>query len=92
MHAAAGDWWVVDDAGGGRSVKPDSFERTYRRIGDDTFERIGTVKARRAIPGEVIVSREGETVGHEGDMVVTANGVSWISGAVAFAAGYRALS
>jgi hypothetical protein len=89
MQAEAGDWWVEDDAGGGRSVKPDSFAKTYRHIGEDMFERCGTVRARRAIAGEVIVSSEGSTEAHEGDMVITADGVSWVSGKGPFEAGYR---
>ena len=70
-------------------MKPESFAATYRRIGEELYERCGTVRARRAIPGEVIVSSEGETVAHEGDMVLTSDGVSWVSGADAFESGYR---
>ena len=92
LRGETGDWWVEDAAGGGRSVKPDSFAATYRRIGEELYERCGTVRARRAIPGEVIVSPEGETVAHEGDMVLTSDGVSWVSGADAFESGYRLAS
>ncbi|HRC12033.1 MAG TPA: hypothetical protein PLX68_04105, partial [Dermatophilaceae bacterium] len=89
LRAEAGDWWVNDERGGGRSVKSESFLKTHRKIEEHTYERVGTVRARRAIPGETVVSPEGPTVARNGDMVVWSGGVTWVAGQEAFEAGYR---
>lgn len=58
MQGRAGDWEVVD-ARGRRSVSAESFPGTHAHVEGDTYRRVGVVEARRAIPGEVVVSPEG---------------------------------
>lgn len=92
MHARAGDWAVVDDSGGERSVAAEVFGSTHEPIGSGRYRRTGTVLARRAVPGEVIATLEGDVVAAEHDWVVQgAEGEQWPVPDAQFRAGYIAI-
>ena len=90
MQARAGDWQVTDDSGRSWSVAADVFESTYGHLRGDRWRRTGRVRARPAVPGEVVVSLEGEQTARDGDWVVEgARGEQWLTSASHFAANYR---
>jgi hypothetical protein len=91
LRASPGDWRVTDEHGESRSVAPDEFARSYEPVGDERYRRTGRVLARRAMPGEVVRTLEGDVIAREGDWVVRGEGgEEWPVPAARFAAGYRA--
>jgi hypothetical protein len=79
MHAEAGDWAVIDDAGHERSVSADVFESTHEQVGPHRYRRAGTVLARRTQRREVITTLEGDAVAKKGDWILHGeNGENWV--------------
>lgn len=70
MHAAPGDWAVIDDNGDQRSVASEVFESTHEPVGPGRYRRAGMVLARRSAGNEVVQTLEGEVVTNEGDWIV----------------------
>jgi hypothetical protein len=92
MHAQEGDWAVVDDSGCERSIAAEVFGLTHEPIGSGRYRRTGTVLARRAVPGEVIATLEGDVVATEHDWVVQgAEGEQWPVPDAHFREGYIAV-
>lgn len=92
LDAQEGDWWVVDDAGVGRSVKPEAFAASYLEVSPGRFRRVGLVSARRATVEEVVATLEGTALAEPGMWVVTGpDGDSWPVPDEVFRAGYEAL-
>lgn len=92
MHARRGDWAVVDANGDERSVAAEVFASTHESIGSGHYLRTGTVLARRAIPGEVIETLEGNAVAGEDDWIVQgARGEQWPVSDAQFRATYDGL-
>ena len=78
MSGDAGDWRVTDAAGNDRSVKPEVFHTTHELIDGTRYRRAGTLKARRGVAGEHIVTLEGDLVARHGDWIVEgAQGEQW---------------
>lgn len=76
-------YWSITDA---------DFRATYRLAGDE-YERIGTVLARLAIPGEEIISREGPQTAVPGDwLVIDQAGNTWLVSKSHFAQHYSLLT
>jgi hypothetical protein len=89
LTGTAGDWLVEDDSGGGRTVTDASFRATHRLVDGDTWERTGTVRARPAVPGEVVATQEGAvTAGTSAWVVRDDTGYQWVVGDEHFRAGY----
>jgi hypothetical protein len=90
MHAKAGDWRVVAPDGDSWSVTADIFAKTYEHEEGDRWQRTGTVRARPALPGEVISSLEGQQTAAAGDWVIRGSQDElWITSAEHFAANYE---
>lgn len=89
MHAAPGDWAVVDNTAHERSVAADVFEATHRPVGPRRYERCGTVSARRATGQELVQTLEGDVLAQPGDWIVRgAHGEQWPVRDEQFRAGY----
>ncbi|HZQ33155.1 MAG TPA: hypothetical protein VFB19_15640 [Mycobacterium sp.] len=92
MRAQPGDWAVTDDAGSERSVAADVFESTHEQVADDRYRRSGIVSARRATPGEVVTTLEGDVVANADDWVVRGSqGEQWPVPDEQFRASYELL-
>ena len=77
MRGRAGDWEVTD-AGGTRSVSASTFPATHEHAEGDTYRRVGSVEARRARPGEVVVSPEGAATADVGQWVLRDSSGEWL--------------
>ncbi len=89
MHAAPGDWSVIDDAGQQRSVAAEVFEATHRQVGPRRYERCGTVLARRVNRRELVHTLEGDVTAAPGDWILQgAQGEQWPVRDAQFRAGY----
>lgn len=78
LRGGAGDW-EVSDAGGSRSVRHDIFEVTHEHLDGDRWRRVGEVEARRAVPGELVRTLEGEDVARHDQWVVRGQlGEEWL--------------
>jgi RyR domain len=90
MQGALGDWRVTDDSGRSWSVAPEIFASTYEHVAGDRWRRTGRAWARRAVPGEVITSREGRQTAADGDWVIRGSqGEEWVTTSEHFAASYE---
>jgi hypothetical protein len=89
LQAKPGDWRVSNAEGDIWSVAPDAFQRTYEHIGGTRWRRIGEVKARPAVEGEVVESLEGPERARAGDWVMEGPaGERWVTSAEHFSANY----
>jgi hypothetical protein len=70
MHGDVGDWEVTDDDGAPRSINDEVFRRSHEPIAGDRWRRVGEVHARRAFPGEVVHSLEGDQTARAGQWVL----------------------
>ena len=91
LHAAAGDWSVVDEQGGSAwSVRDDIFRSRHEHVAGKRWRRLGMVQARPARHGETIDTLEGPVVASDGDWVVKGEGgEQWPVPAKAFSQRYR---
>jgi len=79
MQGRAGDWEVTDDDGVSRSVAASIFERTHEPLGDDRWRRVGEIRGRKAHPGEVVHSLEGDQTARSGQWVLRGvDGEEWL--------------
>lgn len=78
MQANAGDWSVSDSHGHEWSVADAFFDATYEKTTDDRYRRLGTVRARPAVAGEVVQTLEGDAEARAGEWVVEGSaGEQW---------------
>jgi hypothetical protein len=70
LQGEAGDWEVIGENGTSRSVSASIFERTHEPLGGDRWRRVGEVRGRRARPGEVVHSLEGDLTARPGQWVL----------------------
>lgn len=78
MQANAGDWSVSDSHDDEWSVDDAIFEQTYEKTADDRYRRLGTVRARPAVEGELIRTLEGDVEARSGEWVVEGSaGEQW---------------
>ena len=70
MVAERGDWAVTDQSGRLRSVAAAVFPATHEKIGPNQYRRTGVVRARPAVTGELIDTREGQSVAPAGSWIV----------------------
>jgi hypothetical protein len=92
MSADAGDWWVVDGGGRGRSIRDEEFRATHELVTGEVYRRTGVMSARRVEQSEVVDTLEGRAIAHRGMWVVTdASGQSWPVPDSEFRAGYEAV-
>lgn len=90
LQARAGDYQVRDADGEAWSVDAEIFPLSYRHVGGDRWRRTGEVFAQRAVPGELVVSIEGQETAGEGDWVIRgAAGEQWLTSAEHFAESYE---
>lgn len=61
QRCRAGDWIVEGGRGGVHTVAGHVFERTYRRVRQGVYEKVGAVWAERASEAGAIKTLEGET-------------------------------
>lgn len=88
-----GDWLVRDEAGGARTVTDGSFRATHEHLTGDRWRRAGTVRARRAVPGEEVRTQEGPSVaGTDSWLAEDAEGNRWLLPDAQLRAGYRPAS
>jgi hypothetical protein len=79
MQARAGDWEVTDEDGDTRSITASIFEKTHEPLGRDRWRRTGEVRGRRARPGEVVHSLEGDQTARDGQWVLRGvEGEEWL--------------
>jgi hypothetical protein len=79
LVARPGDWMITGPDGRRWSVDEEIFHDTYRALGGARFERTGTVRARRASPGELVNTIEGEALAGEDDWIVEGKaGERWV--------------
>lgn len=92
MTAEPGD--VILTAGNRTwSIKPDLFDRDYELIVGHRYRRRGVVRARRAIPGEVVDSLEGKDVATVDQWYVQdVSGDTWLAPDEHFRTNYKRLS
>jgi hypothetical protein len=92
LQARAGDYQVRNDEGETWSVEPEIFSRSYRQVGDDRWRRTGRVLAQPAVPGELVISREGPVFANQGDWIIKGTaGEQWITSAAHFAESYQVI-
>jgi hypothetical protein len=90
LRGAPGDWLVVDESGGQRTVSDEFFQTHHRHLRKDVWERTATLEAREASPGERVESPEGVATAAPNDWVVRdAAGTQWIVPAEHFRIAYR---
>ena len=77
MRGRAGDWEVTD-ASGSRSVSAATFATSHQHVAGDTYRRVGSVEARRARPGETVVSPEGSATATVGQWVLRDASGQWL--------------
>ena len=70
MSADAGDWWVSDSSGGGRSVAGDRFTELYADAADGWYRRTGTVTATQVKVTVTIETLEGPAQARRDDWIV----------------------
>jgi hypothetical protein len=79
MRGDAGDWEVTGDDGAARSVDAAIFDQTHEPIDGDRWRRVGVVRGRRARPGEVVHSLEGDQIARLGQWVLHGvGGEEWL--------------
>ena len=79
MHGQAGDWEVIGDDGAARSIDAAIFEDTHEPIAGHRWRRTGEVRGRRAKPGEIVHSLEGDLTARYGQWVLRgAEGEEWL--------------
>jgi hypothetical protein len=89
LQAKPGNWRVSNAAGDVWSVAAEVFHTTHRHIAGNRWRRIGEVKARPAIEGEVVESLEGHECARAGDWVMEGPaGERWVTSAAYFSAHY----
>jgi hypothetical protein len=89
LQAKRGDWRVSNAEGDVWSVARDVFEQTYEHVAGTRWRRIGEVKARPAVEGEVVESLEGSERARAGDWVMEGPaGERWVTSAAHFSAYY----
>lgn len=69
QSAKSGDW-LVDNDGDVYTVDRETFERTYRPVGQGVYAKSQAVWARAAAEDGKIDTKEGETHYRAGDMIV----------------------
>lgn len=89
LHAAAGDWWVID--GEDRwSVGGDVFVQTYAKIADDRYRKVAQVSAIQVTESVTVQTLEGTATGEPGDWLVrNPSGECWPVPAAEFARRYE---
>jgi hypothetical protein len=93
LSGAAGDWLVVDESGGERTVAAKAFADTYRHVEGKTYERFGTMWARKAEHHEIVDTWEGPAVAEPGMWIMTGpHGNHWPVPNDTFEQGYRIVS
>jgi RyR domain len=70
MRGAAGDWEVTDEEGVTRSITPSIFEKTHEPVDGARWRRVGEIRGRKARPGEVVHSLEGDQTARLGQWVL----------------------
>ena len=79
MRGQAGDWEVSGDDGAARSVDAAIFDETHEPIEGDRWRRVGEVRGRQALPGEVVHSLEGDQTARLGQWVLHGTaGEEWL--------------
>ena len=90
LRGDAGDWLVVDESGGRRTVVADAFPQTHEHESGDTWRRTSEVLARPGHPGESIATLEGPVHVTDGDWVVQdLEGRTWVVPSAHFGTSYR---
>jgi RyR domain len=93
LRGERGDWLVVDESGGRRTVRADAFPRTHEHESGDTWRRTAEVLARPGLLGEAVTTSEGPVRVTDGDWVVQdLDGRTWVVPAAHFDASYRLAS
>ena len=93
LVGAPGDWLVTDGADSLRTVTDASFHAGHEHLTEDRWRRVGTVRARRAVPGEEVRTQEGRTVAGTDSWVASdADGHRWLVPDAQLRATYRPAS
>jgi hypothetical protein len=91
MRNTAGDWWVVDDTGGGRGVAANRFAEQYVQCAPSRYRRRGKVAARRLETLTKVETLEGPADAVAGDWLVFDGTTRWVVGDVHFRTAYQPL-
>ena len=91
LHGRAGHWklWETERPWRVWTVTDPDFRATYEPAEDGLFRSVGRVLARPAVANESVESKEGSTVAHAGDWVVTRDGHRWVVSPEEFSRRYR---
>jgi len=87
-----GDWLVISDEGGMRTIADRQFRRTHEHVSGDVWRRTGEVVAFRVDVPTRIATLEGMVTAHRGDWVLQADdGTEWPVADQVFRRSYVAL-
>lgn len=93
LFGEPGDWLVTDRAGSLRTITDASFQAGHEHLTADLWRRVGTIRARRAVPGEEVRTQEGLTVAGTDSWVASdAEGHRWLVPDAQLRATYRPAS
>jgi hypothetical protein len=90
MQGHAGDWHVIDDAGGTRTVSHPEFQSSHEPMRDGRWRRVGTIRAWQAREPLIVRTKEGRATANPGDWIVEGtSGERWPVTDLQFRRSYR---
>jgi hypothetical protein len=90
MQGCTGDWHVIDDAGGTRTVSHPEFQSSHEPLSDGRWRRVGTIRAWQAREPLIVRTKEGRATANPGDWIVEGtSGERWPVTDLQFRATYR---
>jgi hypothetical protein len=90
MQGYAGDWHVIDDAGGNRTVSHPEFQSSHEPLSDGRWRRVGTIRAWQAREPLIVRTKEGRATANPGDWIVEGtSGERWPVTDPQFSQSYR---
>jgi hypothetical protein len=90
MQGYAGDWHVIDDAGGPRTVSHLEFQSSHEFLSEDRWRRVGTIRAWQVREPLIVRTKEGSATANPGDWIVEGtSGERWPITDLQFRRSYR---
>jgi hypothetical protein len=90
LHAAEGDWRVIDEGGDDRTVRDEEFRASHTHLGGDRWSRTGVFRAWQVSERTVVRTLEGKSTADSGDWIVEGpSGVRWPVAGRQFQRSYR---
>lgn len=90
MQGHPGDWHVIDDAGGTRTISHPEFQSSHEPLSDGRWRRVGSILAWQTRESVIVRTLEGRATASPGDWVVEGtSGERWPVTDDRFRATYR---